>query len=73
MTLRQAWFRTAQEIQPSTNGYSDPYGPDVYAAVMYTGNSQGSTYDDHLWGRGSVGPDVRGGTGVYRGYQISPC
>lgn len=73
MTLRQAWFRTAQEIQPSTNGYSDPYGPDVYAAVMYTGNSQGSTYNDHLWGHGSVGPDVRGGSGVYRGYQISPC
>lgn len=71
MTLRQAWFRTAQEIQPATNGYGDPYGPDVYAAALYVGNSSGNTADDHLWGHGSVGSDIRNST--YRGCSFSPC
>jgi len=71
MTLRQAWFRTAQEIQPSTNGFGDPYGPDVYAAAMYIGNSDGNTANDHIWGRGSVGPDIRNST--FRGCSFSPC
>ncbi|MCK0111972.1 DUF6345 domain-containing protein [Ornithinimicrobium sp. F0845] len=71
MTLVQAWFRTGQEIQPSTNGYGDPYGPDVYAAAMYIGNASGNTAGDHLWGHGSVGPDIRNST--YRGCMFSPC
>lgn len=71
MTIMQAWFRTAQEIQPSTNGWSDPYGPDVYAAAMYIGNSSGNTAGDHLWGHGSVGPDIRNST--YRGCSFTPC
>lgn len=71
MTLRQAWFRAAQEIQPSTNGYGDPYGPDVYAAAYYIGNSTANTADDHLWGRGTVGPDIRNST--YRACTYSPC
>ena len=71
MTLKQAWFRTAQEIQPATNGYGDPYGPDVYAAAMYIGNSSGNTANDHLWGHGSVGADIRNST--YRGCSFSPC
>jgi len=71
MTLRQAWFRTAQAIQPATNGYGDPHGPDVYAAAMYIGNSSGNTANDHLWGHGSVGPDIRNST--YRGCSFSPC
>ena len=71
MTLMQSWFRTAQEIQPSTNGEGDPYGPDVYSAVMYIGDAQGSTAQDHLWGHGSVGRDIRHST--YRGCSFSPC
>lgn len=71
MTLMQAWFRLAQEIQPSTNGWGDPYGPDVYAAAMYIGNASGNTAGDHLWGHGSVGPDIRNST--YRGCSFSPC
>ncbi|GAB2625443.1 DUF6345 domain-containing protein [Pseudactinotalea suaedae] len=72
MTLTQAWFRTAQEIQPSTNGWGDPYGPDVYAGALSIGSAAGSTGGDHLWGHGSVGPDIRGG-GQYRVCQWSPC
>lgn len=71
MTLMQAWFRTAQEIQPSTNDYGDPYGPDVFAATMYVGDSRGHTGDDHLWGHGSVGRDIRNST--YRVCQFAPC
>lgn len=71
MSLMQAWFRTAQEIQPSNNGYSDPYGPKVSAAAMYVGNSAGNTANDHLWGHGSVGGDIRNST--YRGCTFSPC
>ncbi|WP_345801494.1 DUF6345 domain-containing protein [Microbacterium sp. AZCO] len=71
MTLRQAWFRAAQEIQPSTNTYGDPYGPDIYAAAYYIGNSTANTADDHLWGRGTVGPDIRNST--YRACTYSPC
>ncbi len=71
MTLKQAWFRAAQEIQPTTNGYGDPYGPDVYAAAYSVGNATGSTANDHLWGRGTVGPDIRNST--YRSCSYSPC
>lgn len=73
MTLKQAWFRTAQEIQPATNGYGDPYGPDVYAGAMYLGSASGSTGGDHLWGHGSVGPDIRGTSSTYRACHWSPC
>lgn len=71
MTLMQAWFRTGQEIQPATNDYGDPYGPDVFSAAMYVGNPSGNTAGDHLWGHGSVGPDIRNAT--YRGCVFSPC
>lgn len=71
MTMRQAWFRTAEEIQPSTNGYDDPYGPDVYAAAMWVGNATANNADDHLWGHGSVGPDIRNHT--YSVAHFTPC
>ncbi len=71
MTMRQAWFRTAEEIQPATNGYGDPYGPSVQAGAMYIGGPGGDTGNDHLWGHGSVGPDVRNST--WRAVQYSPC
>ncbi len=61
MTVRRG-FRTAEEIQPSTNGYGDPYGPKVYAAAMWVGNATANNADDHLWGHGSVGPDIRNHT-----------
>ncbi len=57
-TLIDAWFRTAQEIQPSTNGWPAPYGPNVYVGVMWASKSgQPSPANDHLWGYGSVAPD----------------
>lgn len=71
MTLMQSWFRAAEEIQPSTNDAEDPYGPDVFAATMYIGDSRGHTGDDHLWGHGSVGRDIRNST--YRVCRFSPC
>lgn len=57
-TIIDSWFRTAKEIQPSTNGYSPPYGPDIWVGVMYVYESgTTSPYNDHLWGHGSVAPD----------------
>jgi len=56
--LIDAWFRTAQEIQPSTNGAAAPDGPDVYVGAMYAYNSgTTSPRNDHLWDHGSVAPD----------------
>jgi hypothetical protein len=57
-TIIHAWFRAAQEIQPSTNGYGAPFGPKIYAAAIYAYRSgQISPFNDHLWGYGSVAPD----------------
>ena len=57
-TLINAWFRTAQEIQPSENGYEAPYGKIIYAGAMWAHKSgQPSPVNDHLWGYGSVAPD----------------
>jgi hypothetical protein len=59
-TLVNAWFRTAQEIQPSDNGYSAPDGPIVYVGAMWVGKSgEPDPVNDHLWGYGSVAPDPR--------------
>ncbi|MEE9339216.1 MAG: DUF6345 domain-containing protein [Methylococcaceae bacterium] len=55
-----AWFRTAQEIQPATNGSSAPNGPDIYVVAMYAHDGDYCTENDHLHGYGSVCPDVRG-------------
>ncbi len=57
-TLINAWFRTAQEIQPSNNGCKAPYGPTVYVGALWVGNEgQPDPFDDHLWGYGSVAED----------------
>jgi len=57
-SLINAWFRTAQEIQPSMNYYGAPFGPRVYAAALWAYKSgTNSPYNDHLWGYGSVAPD----------------
>lgn len=59
-TLIDAWFRTGREIQPSTNGWTAPFGPTVWVGVMYAyGSGQTSPYNDHLWGHGSVAPDPK--------------
>ncbi|WP_088889140.1 DUF6345 domain-containing protein [Leptolyngbya ohadii] len=56
--LVDAWFRAAQEIQPSENGEQAPYGPKVYVGAMWANKSgQPSPVNDHLWGCGSVAPD----------------
>lgn len=55
-TLMSAWFRTAQEIQPSK--LSEPDGPIIYASTMWVDGPGGSTAGDHLWGFGPVGPDA---------------
>lgn len=61
-TIIQSWFRTAQEIQPS-----DP----IWAGAYYVGNASGSTGGDHLWGVGSVGPDIASPT--WRACSWVPC
>jgi hypothetical protein len=60
-TIIQSWFRTGQEIQGS--------GP--WVGAYYVGDSRGSTYNDHLWGIGSIGPDVTEPT--MRGCSWVPC
>lgn len=59
-TLVNAWFRTATEVQPSTNGASPPDGPDVWVGVVwaYRDGAPGPE-NDHLWGHGSVAVDPR--------------
>ena len=52
-----AWFRTAQEIQPSTNGYSAPNGPDVWVGAMYVAKPGADPRQDRIWGHGTVAPD----------------
>ncbi|HVF13205.1 MAG TPA: DUF6345 domain-containing protein [Acidimicrobiales bacterium] len=53
-----AWFRTAQEIQPATNSSSAPDGPTIWVGAMYAFKSgTTSPRNDHLWGHGSVAPD----------------
>lgn len=64
MTIRDAWFRTAQEIQPSTNDFDPPNGPTVWASAMSISDAQGGTSGDHLWGHGSTYRDVRNWTGI---------
>jgi hypothetical protein len=55
--LIDAWFRTAQEIQPSTNGSAAPDGPDVWVGAMYVTKAGADPRFDHLWGHGSVSAD----------------
>lgn len=59
MPLIDAWFRTAQEVQPSSNGESAPNGPDVWVGAMYVTKEGVDPRFDHLWGRGSVAADPR--------------
>jgi hypothetical protein len=60
-TIIQSWFRTGQEIQ----------GDGIWVGAYYIGNSSGSTGNDHLWGVGSVGPDIASPT--WRACSWVPC
>lgn len=46
-TIREAWFKAADDTQSSGR----------IAAVLGVNDSGYSTWDDHLWGHGSVAPD----------------
>ncbi len=51
-TVRNAWIQTAIDVQ----------GPsEVWAVMGVIGPGGWVNYNDHLWGYGSVGPDIRGG------------
>ena len=62
--LIDAWFRTAQEIQPSTNGAGAPDGPDVWVGAMWVTKAGADPRFDHLWGHGSVSPDPTSPSGL---------
>ena len=57
MTITDAWFRTAKEIQPSTNGASAPDGPTVWVGAMWAGRDGADPSGDHAWSHGSVSAD----------------
>lgn len=50
-TVRQAWINTAIEVQPSSVRFS---------VMGVIGKDGMSNMNDHFWGKGSVGPDIRG-------------
>ena len=56
-TLIDAWFRTAKEIQPATNGYGAPDGPNIYVGAMWVGKAGADPVSDHAWDYGSVSAD----------------
>ena len=60
-TIIQSWFRTGQEIQPG----------DIWVGAYYLGDTTGSTGNDHLWGVGSIGPEVTDPT--WRACSWMPC
>ncbi len=62
--LIDAWFRTAHEIQPSTNGAVAPDGPDVWVGAMWVTKPGVDPRSDHLWGHGSVSGDPTSPTGL---------
>ncbi len=52
MKVRQAWAQASIDDQP----------PQVVWATMGVFGAGGLTnYNDHFWGRGSVGPDIPAG------------
>lgn len=59
-----AWLRTGQEIQPSSNGAGAPDGPTVWVGAMWVTKAGADPRLDHLWGHGSVSPDPTSPTGL---------
>jgi len=54
-----AWFRAAEEVQPATNGYSNPDGPTIYVTAIYAHDGSGSMRYDRIWGTGTTYGDAR--------------
>jgi hypothetical protein len=61
-TVIDAWFRTGQEIQPSTNGEKAPDGPTVWVGAMWVGKAGADPFNDHAWDYGSVANDPKSPT-----------
>lgn len=59
-TVRQAWIEAALETQGES---------EIWAVMGVLGPDGLSNWDDHVWGHGSVGPDIRGGN--IRGYWMT--
>jgi hypothetical protein len=57
MTIKDAWFRTAKEVQPATNNEKAPDGPIVWVGVMWVGKNGVDPINDHAWSHGSVSAD----------------
>jgi hypothetical protein len=53
-----AWFRTAWEIQPSTNTYGPPNGKTIYVTAMYAHNGNHCQRNERLYGMGPTCPSV---------------
>ena len=62
-TVKDAWFRTAKEVQPATNGASAPDGPTVWVGVMWATTGASNPINDHAWSHGSVASDPVSPTG----------
>jgi hypothetical protein len=56
-TLIQSWFRTAKEVQPATNGWTEPDGPIIWVGAMWAGKGGSDPGSDHAWDYGSVAND----------------
>lgn len=59
-TVRQAWIQAAMDTQGES---------EIWAVMGVIGPDGWSNWDDHVWGHGSVGPDIRGSN--IRGYWIT--
>ena len=57
-----AWFRTAWEIQPGSNGYGAPNGPTIFVTAMYAHNGDHCARYEQLWGMGTTCLDATGST-----------
>src|SRR5262249_26141523 len=55
-TLINSWFRTAQEVQPFSNGAGAPDGPTIWVGAMWVGKNGADPSNDHAWNYGSVCP-----------------
>lgn len=57
MTVKDAWFRAAKEVQPAINWEPAPDGPIVWVGVMWVGKNGVDPINDHAWSHGSVSDD----------------
>jgi len=51
LTVQQAWARTADELEPAGTRWR---------TISAAGPGWVTNLDDHFWGQGTVGPDIRG-------------